>query len=235
MTIRFFGVLFLLMISCNAFSQESSKNLAKFLKREVASNYVASDAKEYANMISAFGAVAGYAVQQGLREDLIIRQKIPSNKVFVEVKTKSGKTFYFGDFLNQLLFESKDMPNLWRVLTSHYDGDKSSLPDIDKMAKNNAQQVGGKDFGSHDVEEKYSPTESSVIALQKNWPLIYARLKQERLHPMSWGWEITTFAKSEFITAGSPIPENVAIQIFMESAISMSKFDLINVSNVDPN
>ena len=54
-------------------------------------------------ILSAAGALAGFAAQQALWEGVVRPRKLTAKQVFMRVTTKSGETFFFGDFLNRIL------------------------------------------------------------------------------------------------------------------------------------
>lgn len=51
-------------------------------------------------VLATLGAVAGFAVQMGIREELVKLGKISADKAFVSVTAKDGSVYYFGDLLN---------------------------------------------------------------------------------------------------------------------------------------
>lgn len=220
-----FVFLMLVAVADLTYSQSSSLKLRDYLDKEIVPNFEKADLVDYKSLISCLGALAGQAVQEGLRVELIQRKNIPERKVFVVIETKSQETFYFGPFFDDFLFKSEMGTDFWSVLTKNYDQDRNKLPSVDEMAERNANLVGGREYGKHFVDSKYQPLETPISYLGKYWPSLYAELKNERLHPLSWGWEIATYTSENIINKETGIPKEVAIQIFMESAISMSKYN----------
>jgi hypothetical protein len=58
-------------------------------------------------VLATLGALAGFAVQMGIREELVKSGKRPPEKAFVTVTAKDGCLYYFGDLLNEGLVASR--------------------------------------------------------------------------------------------------------------------------------
>lgn len=220
------ALLILGVLTHQAYSQTPSSKLKIYLDKEVAAEYKKADYIDYKNLISCLGALAGQAVQEGLRVELIQKKKIPEQNVFAVVETKSKEKYYFGPFFDEFLFKSERGTDFWSVLTAGYTQAENRLPSIDKMAEHNAKLVGDKSYGRHSVDNKYQPSESPISSLNNHWSSVYSELQKERLHPLSWGWEIASYTSENILKKDIGIPKEVAIQLFMESAISMSKYNL---------
>lgn len=220
-----YGFLILVFAAPYTYCQTSSVKLKTYLDNGVVASYKKKEGMDYKSLISCLGALAGQSVQEGLRVELIEKKNIPVQNVFAVVETKSQEKFYFGPFFDEFLFKSERGTDFWSVLTKGYSHNRDKLPSIDEMAAHNAKLVGSKEYGRHSIASQYQPSESPIVSLKKHWPSLYSELKKERLHPLSWGWEITTYTSKNILNQDIGMPREAAIQIFMESAISMSKYD----------
>src|SRR5713226_2754819 len=58
-----------------------------------------------ASILSALGALAGFAAQMSIRKSIIEPQQIDPNEILVEVVTRNAEIYYFSDSLNWILLE----------------------------------------------------------------------------------------------------------------------------------
>ena len=70
-------------------------------------------------LLSAAGALAGFAAQQALWEALVRPGKVSAEKLFMRVTTTSGETFFFGDFLNKVVGSTQAGElSIWRLVAA---------------------------------------------------------------------------------------------------------------------
>lgn len=121
--------------------------------------------------LATLGALAGFSVQMGLRETLVITGKMPEDKVFTIVKTKTGDSFYFGDLPNEGLFGGQS--GAYSVYALVGGGAQSAgakqLPDIQDIARYVAGTVGSDKFGIPRVPAEHMPHQPAIELLNKFW------------------------------------------------------------------
>jgi hypothetical protein len=177
-------------------SNEVARNILELLVGEI------SDASgiHAETVLATLGALAGFGVPMGIREDFIKSGKIAKEAAFTTVTTKDGSTYYFGDLLNEGLVASR--PGNYSVWTlvggaAQRLGAKS-LPDLKDLFSHVSRSVGGKEFGVPRLPLR-----------NIQWSLILA------------------FAAQLFMVneAKDIIEPGLAARVVMEAAVPMSKED----------
>jgi len=179
------------------------------------------------SVLSAVGALSGFSLQQGIREELILNRGQPENEVFTIVKTKNGGKYYFGSVFDQPLFDTRSGQfSVWAIVAGGaQDAGASNLPDINALAKSNAEAVGGGDYGVLSVSANHQPKDQPLSAIRKHWEFTENILRAKGVDPLAWSWEIALVAQDIIILGKDAVDPTLAAQIVMESAISMAKID----------
>jgi hypothetical protein len=188
-----------------------------------------------ANGVSALGALAGVFAQVQARAMLRSGVIPQTESTLVEVSTKSGERFYFGDAINACLLEGREnSPSFWNIAAGAARdakiGDKINLLE---MARRAAKEVGGKDFGRPGLGLRV--TELPADAVRAHGPWLLARFLELNLDPLllmyvfgSVAQSFAQFAAGEIkeVKADAPMKRADIVRLYMESAIPMSKLDL---------
>jgi hypothetical protein len=178
------------------------------------------------SLLCTLGALAGYACQMSARTPNARQFQTMSNGVYT-VQTKAGKTFFFGDAINQPLLESQY--SVWSLAagTAKANG-CSQLLDLEEIVKHVSQSVGHDTFGSPRIPEGHQPSDSPINILKPLWPVMLPTVQM--FCPSSDEWPILFgLAIQQVMDMGkSVIKPDLALLIVMESAIPMSKIDLPN-------
>jgi hypothetical protein len=176
------------------------------------------------SLLTALGALAGYACQAGLRADAFHRGMAES-QVFNVVKTASGETYYFGNQLNALLAESK--LSVWSLAAgaaSHH-GTKD-LPDLHAIFAHVSSTVGESSFGTPRVPANHKAGDLPLNYLKALWLPLSEVARVFCKTPTEWP-VLFGFAIQEAIDASKGVLDpRVALLIVMESAVPMSKVAL---------
>lgn len=187
--------------------------------------------------VSALGALAGIFAQVQARAMLRLGVVPQTETTLVEVSTKSGERYYFGDAINACLLEGKEnSPSFWNlaagVARDPKIGDKIDLLEIARRA---AKDVGGKDFGKPHIDSRYRITELPFDAVRLHGPWLLARFLELNLDPLLLTYVFGSVAQSFAQFAAGEIKEvrvdlamkrTDIVRLYMESAIPMSKLDL---------
>jgi hypothetical protein len=190
-----------------------------------------------ASGVSALGALAGIFAQVQARAMLRLGAIQQTESTLVEVATKSGEKYYFGDAINACLFEgSKDSPSFWNLAAGAARdpkiGDKINLLEIARRA---AKDVGGKDFGRPSIGSRHKVTELPIDAVRAHGPWLLARFLELNLDPLRLMYVFSSVAQSfaqfaageiKEVKADTPMKRADIVRLYMESAIPMSKLDL---------
>jgi hypothetical protein len=190
-----------------------------------------------ANAVSALGALAGVFAQAQARAMLAAKSLPDAQASLVEVATKDGEVFYFGDAINACLFEgARERPSFWNIAAGvARDPDIGAKVDIAEIAKHTAEALGGPDFGKPRIEARYPLTEMPIDAVKAHALVFLDRFRQTGIDPaqlmIAFGLAaqgIAAFAAGD--VAGGAVDVAMTrediVRLYMESAIPMSKLDL---------
>ncbi|MBX3431659.1 MAG: hypothetical protein KF779_18890 [Hyphomonadaceae bacterium] len=190
-----------------------------------------------ANGVSALGALAGIFAQVQARAMLRFGVIPQTETTLVEISTKAGDHYYFGDAINACLLEgSENSPSFWNLSAGAANdpkiGDKIKPQEIARRA---AKEVGSPDFGRPRIDTRYRVTEPPAEAVRKHGPWLLARFLELNLDPLllmyvfgSVAQSFAQFAAGEIkdVQTDSPMQRTDIVRLYMESAIPSSKLDL---------
>ncbi len=176
------------------------------------------------SVLSALGALAGYACQADLRARALAAGQ-PEKAVFMVVETAKGQRYFFGDALNRLLVE--EPISVWGLAAgaAQHLG-CSPLPDVQEMFAHVAKTVGEADFGVPRIPEDHRPSDLPAGYLKTLWPALLPVLKTFCKSPAEWPLLYASAIQNLMEMAKDVLGPELALRIVMESAIPMSKVDL---------
>jgi hypothetical protein len=178
-------------------------------------------------VLTTLGSLAGFSVQMSLRETLVKPGKIPEDKVFVIVKTKTGESFYLGSLPNEGLFGGK--PGVYSVYGLVGGGAQKpgakELPDIEDIARYVAGTLGSDKFGVPRVPAQHMPHAQPIELLDKFWNPIRNFLVLKVQAPMQWPLVLALAAQKFIVMNKDLIDPALAGKLVMETATAMAKVD----------
>lgn len=176
------------------------------------------------SLLCALGALAGYSCQANLRAQALLKG-LPETAALMTVGGANGKSYFFGDPLNQALAESQY--SVWALAAgaAQHNGCQS-LPDINSIFTHVTETVGTDAFGLPRLPEGRVTSDIPINYLKTLWPILFPTVKMFCKQPTEWPF-LYGIAIQEALDAGKEVlPQAVALVIIMESAIPMSKVDL---------
>ncbi len=177
-------------------------------------------------MLCILGALSGFGCQMGIREALIRTNKAKENELLIEVKTSDGQKFYYGDFLNEPIFSTKQgRISVWSLVggAAQAEGAKE-LPDINEIAKYYVDKLGSKEFYVPNLPEEHFPRILPFEALGY-WSTTRTLQILYKVDPLHWGWTYALAAHKLIRQTKGILDSALAAKIVMEAAIPMSKID----------
>jgi len=177
-------------------------------------------------LLAVLGALAGYACQARLRAEAFKNGK-PESSVFQIVTTADGKTYYFGEPLNQLLVGPQY--SVWALAgggAAHLG--VTTFPDPHELFKHVASTVGNAGFGIPRLPAGHGIAVKPLDALKSLWPALFPTIKLFCPDPAHWPILYGLAAQEAIIASKDAIAPELAFAIVLESAIPMSKVDLVN-------
>ncbi len=192
------------------------------------------------NAVSALGAWAGAFAQVQARA-LLVSGVIPQTEsTLLEMKTKDGASYYFGDAINACLLEgSEAFPAFWNLAA----GAAKDSKVVDKIGlmeivRHTSSVVGTSKFGVPRINNRYKPSEAPIDAVRMHGPLLLRHFLQLQLNPAmlmtvfgAAAQHFATFAAEEArdVRVTVAMPRLEIVRLYMESAVPMSKLDLASV------
>lgn len=175
------------------------------------------------SVLCALGSLAGYACQASLREharNLGLEETAP----FIKVEAADGKTYFYGDPLNDALAESK--VSVWNlVATAAREAGCQQLPDMKEMFAHVTSTVGQPGFGVPRVPEKHSPRGLPLDMLRTHARMLLPLARKFCATPGELPILFAMALQDCIAQSKSLVPPHVAFLLAMESAIPMSKID----------
>jgi hypothetical protein len=177
-------------------------------------------------ILSAAGALAGFAAQQAIWEGYVRTGKLAAEQAIACVKTKSGETYFFGDLLNTILASTKEGHlSIWTfVAGAAMSLDAPTLPPVAPMFEHCAATVGTPAFGIPVLPSHIRLKEMPRQAL-RHWPQVKSILLSAGLEPLRWPLEIGVAAQKIIVLTKDALPADFGALVVMQAAIPMSKVD----------
>jgi hypothetical protein len=177
-------------------------------------------------MLSAAGALAGFAAQEAVWEGIVRPGRTPAAKAFVRVETKSGETYFFGAAVDALLASlEKTQFSIWTLITmAAVTSDAPSLPELGPIFEHCRETVGTPAFDVPILPGHLALKESPRQAL-RHWPAIKSMLLAGNVPPLRWPLEIATAAKELILQNKDVLSGDIGALVVMQAAIRMSRVD----------
>jgi hypothetical protein len=181
-------------------------------------------------ILTAVGALAGFAAQHGIWEAVVKPGKMALQQAFVIVETRSGETYFFGDFLNNILATQKPQYlSVWKIVSATAKAmGAADLPDLTPIFKHSAETVGTSQFGLPNLPDGHIPSILPRDALTRYWPQVLMMLRVGS-DPLTCAVDVATAAEQLMLSMKGEIDPALAARIVMEAAIPMSKVDPLTV------
>lgn len=176
------------------------------------------------SLLVALGALAGYSCQASLRARAVAKGAT-EDSLFTVVKTEDGKTFFFGDHINEPLIESRY--SIWSLAAAGArDAGCTVLPDVTEIFKHVSQTVGAADFGKPRVRTNYAPHDSPLNYLKRLWPVLFPTIQGFCPDPEHWPILLGLAIQQAIDAWKQAIEPSAAVRLVMEAAVPMSKVNL---------
>jgi hypothetical protein len=177
-------------------------------------------------VLSAAGALAGFAAQEAIWEGLVRPGKIASAQALVRVETKSGETYFFGDLLNTIVTSTQEGHlSIWSLAAgAAVKLGAQSLPRLEPIFAHCSETVGTPAFGVPVLPSNLALKELPRQAL-RHWPHIKSILLSAGVQPLHWPLEIGRAAQFLILQVNNALPADIGALVVMQAAIPMSKVD----------
>jgi hypothetical protein len=205
----------------------------EILGRTIASILMAAEIKRAGQvhpqtLLTAIGALAGFAAQMAIRKAIIAPGKLDPNEILPEVVTKNGEKYYFSDTLNWMLFENVASPpySIWAYLLDIIPpAERGALPDMEDVLGFAARSIGTARFGMPRLPPEHMPHKTPRAALEESWATVQREFETSARDPAAWPFDLAYAAQWQMATSRDRVPLPLAAWIVMEAAIPMSKVD----------
>ncbi len=182
--------------------------------------------------LTVVGALAGFAAQQGIWEAMVKPGKMAIQEAFVVIETRSGETYFFGDFLNTILAAMDPAQlSVWKIVGGAARAmGAETVPDLTPIFKHCAETVGTGSFGLPRLPDGHLPAILPREAVNRYWPearrILASRADPE---PMTWALDVAVAAQQLMLGMKDRIDPLLAAQAVMEAAVPMSRIDPMTV------
>jgi hypothetical protein len=177
------------------------------------------------SLFTVLGALAGYSCQAANREELVKKQGVPEEEIFMVVDDNQGNRYFLGDSINKPLAEVQ--LSVWALAAGAAQSiGAQQLIDLHEVFAHSAKTVGGPDFGVLRVPPQHKPKAPPRVMLEKFWPACHQYLDLYCESAVEWPILYGLAIQHAMIAAKGSFDPNLALRIVMESAVSMSKVDL---------
>ena len=127
-------------------------------------------------VLSAAGALAGFAAQMAIRKGMAPKTGVPAEKILVTVGGKDGRRYFFGDTLNMIVAtQERGKLSIWRFVAAPLVKAGLPLPDQTPIFANVASTVGAEMFGIPSMAREKRLHELPLAALKRHWDPVYWR------------------------------------------------------------
>jgi hypothetical protein len=182
-------------------------------------------------LLTAIGALTGYAAQQALWEGMVKPGKLAITEAFKVVDTPSGATYFFGDALDTLLTSAEPKHvSVWKIVAGGaLAGGGEHLPSVPDLLRHSAATAGTSAFGLPRLPDDHLPSILPRAAVERFWP--GARLLLSLAEPLQWPLLMAHAAQKLMQAMKGSIAPDLAVKIVMEAAVPMSRVDPTTVPN----
>ena len=182
-------------------------------------------------LLTATGAIAGYAIQQSLWEGMIKPGKMAIAQVFKVIETGSGEAFFFGDALdNMLVSPDPKHQSLWRAISpAAVAQGGENLPEMASLLRHCNATMGTTQFGLPRLPDDHLPNMAPRTALNRLWR--GARLLLALSDPVIWPQHMAQVTHRLMHAMKDSISADLALKLVMEAAVPMARVDPTTVPN----
>jgi hypothetical protein len=177
-------------------------------------------------VISAAGALAGFAAQEAIWEGIVQPGKMTAAQALVRVETSSGEIYFFGDFLNMILTSTQEgQLSVWSfAAAAAVKSGAQSLPPLKPIFAHCSETVGTPAFGVPVLPSNLALKELPRQAL-RHWPQVKSILLSAGVQPLHWPLDLGVAAQKLILRANDVLPADISALVVMQAAIPMSKVD----------
>jgi hypothetical protein len=215
-------------------AQLAISSLVKFFPKSLAQN----GSLQVETLFCVIGALTGFAAQHAVRQQHIASGNAKEAEVFVIAEAPNGERYYFGDRLNAILVpETLESLTVLSVLGGEVlklGAAKEELPDCHEIFERTAKSIGTPGFGVPELPPGHKPFLMPRRAVEIFWPSMLTVFTREPVvpvpgfklvEPRHWPLLLAAVAASFMPAIEGSLPPALAMKIFMEAAIPMSKID----------
>jgi hypothetical protein len=199
---------------------------------------IQKDRLQLETLFSTLGALAGFAAQHAVRQECVVQDGMAENEAFLIVLNHAGERFFFGDRLNHYLVpERLDAMTVFSMLggqAMRLGATKEQLPDVEAMFERVAKSLDAPEFGVPQLADGRKVWLAPKKAVAIFWNATVTAFTREPvvpvpnfelLQPKYWPLALATMAAGHMEQFKSQIAPAVALDVFMQAAIAMSKVD----------
>ncbi len=175
------------------------------------------------SLFCALGSVAGFICQISCRASKAAEE---NPGLILTVKDQAGKTYFIGDGINNLLVNTPT--SIWQLaLATQRPINSEKLPDIEEIFQHVIKTIGKEEFGIPRYPEH--PANDVPINYTKQFGFdVINILRKYKLDGDEWPFVLGVVIQKMLNKVGDSIAVENAITIVMESAVPMSKINLIS-------
>jgi hypothetical protein len=194
--------------------------IVELLKSEIDAG---GDANQVA-LLTAIGALAGYAAQRAVWEGVVLPGALNVADAFRVIKSPSGESFYFGAETDKLIGSlDPRYLSIWKIVTGNTKAATGEHPEMVELFEHCAASAGTPEFGIPRLPDERKPDLMPRDAVNRLWAK--ARLLLARTEPTLWPMHMAVAARSLILAAQPAVPVALGIRIVMEAAVPMSRID----------
>jgi hypothetical protein len=215
-------------------AQLAIASLVKFFPKSLAQ----SGRLQIETLFCVIGALTGFAAQYAVRQEHIASGIAKETEVFTIAEALNGERYFFGDRLNAMLVpETLESITVFSVLGGEalrLGAAKEELPDCLEILERAVKSIGTPGFGVPYLPPGHKPFLTPRRAVEIFWSNILNVFTRDPVVPVPdfklvaprhWPLALAAVAASLMPALKGSLPPALAVKIFMEAAIPMSKID----------
>lgn len=172
-------------------------------------------------LMSILGALAGYSVQEAIREKMVRNMGLNEETVFSVVETKNGEKYFFAEAIDQGL--QKDHDSVWNMAASATARLTGRVDvDIDEIIRYNTRTLGSTAFGVPRLPQQLKPSHIPSYYVEHMWAALRPGLDRFTDDPLQWPLIFSVAIQRALILTASTLNPSISLKIIMESAVPMA-------------
>jgi len=190
-------------------------------------------------LFSTVGALTGFAAQHAVRQEYVAAGRAKETEIFAIVESKSGERYYLGDQLNAVLVpERRETLAVWSIIggeAMRLGASKRDLPDCIEIFDRVVKSIGTLEYGiPQSIPGHGRPWLMPRQAIETLWQPVLTVFVSEPvppvpgfnpIEPRHWPLMLALVAARYLSMAKAVFPPVLAVGLYMEAAISLSKID----------